>query len=135
MQTLDGIAGYIRFAAAGFFRTLAALLRSRKYLTLLSGLFALIIVALIPRLAPYYELLFTFILLASLTTIGGIAYEDAAETTKQTLPPAVGTPADEIIKTIVDELIKDGGNPLGEEHRAKVTTTVESQLVSKPAPN
>lgn len=123
------IVKYIVNTVGGFLLTIANLLRSRKYLISISMVLTMIIVAKIPALAPFVDFLFVTILTAGLTTIGGIAYEDAAKTAKAT-PPPTGTPT-ELVERIVNDLIQDTTNPLGEEHRAVVTQKVEAQVVSK----
>lgn len=83
---------------------LIALLRSRKFLALVSALIVNVVIAKIPELASARDLLIGTVTFGTLVLIGGIAYEDSAQAGRDAANAPV-VPSEDIIRNIVTEIM------------------------------
>lgn len=88
---------------------LIALLRSRKFLTLVSAIIVNVLVARVPELASVRDLLITGVILLALVLIGGISLEDAAKAGKDAATEPVedlDSQVRELVKELLDTYLK-----------------------------
>ncbi|MCA0455633.1 MAG: hypothetical protein LCI00_16780 [Chloroflexi bacterium] len=93
---------------------LLALLRSRKFLTLIAAIVVNVIIAKVPELATARDILIATVTFAAVALIGGIAYEDSAQAGREAATaPAQPTEAltREGLQMIIDALIKPPPTP------------------------